>query len=144
MNELEKRFHQVMGGMSGNESLAASLDEGAAGELFSWGQTLAKNIVDETDGLDDGAAEEYMSPRLRALRLLLRAAARCTGEANTLDAGSRLALWERVGEQARVLFGEAFVLPAMDEALGQIPSNANAGQVVVWLKTLVEDRKPKG
>jgi hypothetical protein len=144
MNELEKRFHQVMGGMIGNESLAASLDESAASELFSWGQTTAKSIVDETDGLDDDAAEERMAPRLRALRLMMRAVGRWTGEAGTLDAESRLALWDRVGEQARVIFGESYVLPSMDEVLAQLPSGASAAQVVMWLKTLFEERKPKG
>ena len=85
MSELEKRFHQVIGSMAGNESLAASLDEDAAGELLSWGQATAKNIVNETEGLDDNTAEEHMAPRLRALRLLMRAVGRWTGEANTLD-----------------------------------------------------------
>jgi len=144
MSDLKKRFDQVMGGMMGNESLAASLDESAAGELISWGQATAKSIVDETDGLDDNAAEEHMAPRLRALRLMMRAMGRWTGEANTLDAASRLALWDRVGEQARVLFGESFILPAMDEVLAQLPSDANTQQVVLWLKTLFDDRKPKG
>jgi len=144
MSELEKRLNQVLGGMNSNESLAASLDEDAASELSSWGQAATKGIVDETDGMDDDLAEEHMAPRLRALRLLLRAVGRWTGEAEILDAESRLALWNRVGEQARVLFGESFVLPEMDEVLGQLPSDANAQQVVLWLKTLFEDRKPKG
>ncbi len=144
MSELEKRFHQVIGSMAGNESLAASLDEDAAGELLSWGQATAKNIVNETEGLDDNAAEEHMAPRLRALRLLMRAVGRWTGEANTLDVESRMALWNWVGEQARVLFGESFVLPDMDEVLAQLPSDANTQQVVMWLKNLFEDRKPKG
>ena len=144
MNKLEKRFHRVMGGMIGNESLAASLDDDAASELFSWGQATAKTIVDETDGLDDSAAEEHMAPRLRALRLMMRAIGRWTGEANNLDARSRSMLWARVAEQARVVFGDTFVLPAMDEVLAQLPSGASAGQVVMWLKTLFEERKPKG
>jgi len=144
MSELKKRFDQVMGGMTGNESLAASLDESAAGELFSWGQATVKSIVDETDGMDDNTAEDHMAPRLRALRLIMRAVGRWTGEANTLDAEARLALWERVREQARVLFGESFVLPAMDEVLAQLSPDASAQEVVMWLKTLFDDRKPKG
>ena len=144
MSELKKRFDQVMGGMTGNESLAASLDENAAGELFSWGQATVKSIVNETDGMDDNTAEDHMAPRLRALRLMMRAVGRWTGEANTLDAEARLALWERVREQARVLFGESFALPAMDEVLAQLPPDASAQQVVMWLKTLFDDRKPKG
>jgi hypothetical protein len=112
--------------------------------IVLWGQATAKTIVDETDGLDDSAAEEQMAPRLRALRLMMRAIGRWTGEANNLDARSRSMLWARVAEQARVVFGDTFVLPAMDEVLAQVPSGASAEQVVMWLKTLFEERKPKG
>ena len=144
MNDLEERFKRALGTIAGNESLAESLEESAANELLSWGQSTIKTIVDETDGLNDDAAEEHMAPRLRALRLLMRAMGRWTGEANTLDAGSRLTLWNRVGEQAQIIFGESFVLPSMDEVLAQLPTDANAQQVVMWLKTLFDERKPKG
>jgi len=144
MSELEERFHRVMGSMVGNESLAASLDDDAAGELLSWGKSAAKRIVDETDGMTDVVAEEQMAPRLRALRLMMRAVGRWVGEAGNLDEESRLALWNRVGDQARVLFGDSFVLPSMDEALAQLPSNANASQVIVWLKNFIEEKGIKG
>jgi hypothetical protein len=144
MSDLEKRFHSVMGSMIGNESLAASLDEDAASELFSWGETAAKRIVDQTDGLDDEAAEEHMAPRLRALRLMMRAVGRWVGEAESLDAESRLALWDRAGDQARILFGEAFVLPSMDETLAQLPADANAVQVIAWLKNFIENKGSRG
>ncbi len=144
MNELEKRLHRVMGGMIGNESLAASLDDDAAGELFAWGKSTAKRIVDETDGMDAAAAEEQMAPRLLALRLMMRAMGRWVGEAGILEDEARLALWKRVGDQARVLFGESFVLPPMDEALRQLPADANASQVIAQLKTLIEEKSGKG
>jgi len=144
MSELEKRYHQVLGGMAGNESLTASLDEGAASELLSWGQAIAKNIVDETDDLDDDAADKHMAPRLSALYSMMRAMGRWTGEADTLDAESRVALWNRMMEQAQVIFGDPFVLPAMDDAIAQLPHDMGTQQVVIWLKTLVDDGKPKG
>ena len=144
MSELEKRFHRVMGSMVGNESLAASLDEDAAGELLSWGKVAARRIVDETEGMDDEAAEERMAPRLRALRLMIRAVGRWVGEAKNLDEESRLALWKRVEDQACVLFGESFVLPSMDEVLSQLPADANAVHVVAWVKNLIEDQGNKG
>lgn len=144
MNTLEERLKRVLGTMAGNETLAESLEESAANELLSWGQSTVKTIVDETEGLNDDAADEHMAPRLRALRLLTRAVGRWIGEANTLDTESRLALWNRVGEQARIIFGESFVLPSMEEVLVQLPTDANAQQVVIWLKTLFDERKPKG
>lgn len=144
MSELEKRFHRVMGSMVGNESLAASLDDDAASELFSWGRSAAKRIVDETDGMDDDTAEEQMTPRLRALRLMMRAVGRWVGESGSLDDKSRLALWNRVGDQAQVLFGESFVLPSMDDVLAQLPKDANASQVIAWLKNFIEEKGNKG
>ena len=66
MSELEDRLHRVMGSMVGNESLVASLDEDAAGELLSWGKSAAKRIVDETDGMSDDIADEQMAQIGRA------------------------------------------------------------------------------
>ena len=144
MSELEKRFNRVMGSMTGNEALAASLDEDAASELLSWGESVARRIVDQTDGLDDDAAEEHMAPKLRALRLMMRAINRWVGEAKSLDEESRLALWKRVEDQVHMLFGDAFVLPSMDEVLAQLPAGANAGQIIVWLKNLMDEKGIKG
>jgi len=144
MSDLEKRFHRAMGSIIGNESLAASLDNDAADELLSWGKNGVKRIVDETNGMDDEVAEEQMTPRLRALRLLMRSVGRWVGEAGSLDEESRLALWNRAGEQARVLFGDSFVLPSMDEVLSQLPADANASQVIVLLKNIIEEKGVKG
>lgn len=143
MTDLEKRYHNVMGSLLGNESLASSLDEDAAAELFSWCEAAAKRIVDETDGMGDELADEQMTPRLRALRLMMRAIGRWVGEAHSLDAESKLALWNRVGDQARILFGESFALPSMDETLAQLPAGAKANQMIIWLRTFIEEKGNK-
>jgi hypothetical protein len=144
MTDLEKRLHQAMGSMIGNESLAASLDEDAAGDLSSWGEATAKWLVEGTDGMDDAAAEEYLAPRLLALRLLMRAIGRLAGELESLDAEARLALWGRLGSQARELFGESYILPPMDEIIAQLPPNAAAREIVMRLTTLFDEPKRKG
>jgi len=144
MSELEDRLHRVMGSMVGNESLVASLDEDAAGELLSWGKSAAKRIVDETDGMSDDIADEQMAPRLRALRLMMRALGRWVGEVQSLDEESRLTLWKRVGDQAKTLFGDSIDFPSMDDVLANLPSDANAAQVVAWLMTFIEDKGIKG
>ena len=144
MSDIEQRLHSVVGGMAGNESLAASLDEDAAGELLSWGSAIAKRIVDETDGMDDDTAEEHMSPRLRALRLMMRMIGRWAGEAESLDAESRLALWNRASEQIPVLFGETITFPPMDEALAHIPADASARQMIAWLRTFIDEKGIEG
>ncbi len=144
MSELEKRLHRVMGSLVGNESLAASLDDDAASELLSWGKNAAKRIVDETYGMDEEVAEQQMAPRLRALRLMMRAVGRWVGEAGSLDEESRAALWKRVEDQARVLFGDSYALPSMNEVLAQLPGDANTMQMIEWLKNLIEEKRNKG
>jgi hypothetical protein len=139
MSDMEKRLHRVIVNMTGAESLAASLDEDAAGELLLWGEAAAKKIVDETEGMDDESAEEMMAPRLRALRLMLRALGRWVGEAKSLDIEARQALWNRAGEQARALNGDSYIFPSMDETLEQIPADANNRQTVIWLRTFIEE-----
>lgn len=94
--------------------------------------------------MDDETAEEQMAPRLRALRLMMRAVGRWVGEAGSLDGEARLALWNRVGDQAQVLFGDTFVLPSMDDTLAQLPVGATASQVIAWLKTFIEEKGIKG
>lgn len=144
MTDLEKRLHQAMGSMIGNESLAASLDEDAAGDLFSWGEATAKWLVEGTDGMDDAAAGEYLASRLLALRLMMRAIGRLAGELEGLDAEARLVLWDRLGSQARELFGESYILPPMDEIIAQLPPNPAAQEIVMRLTTLFDEPKRKG
>ena len=144
MSDPEKRLNRVISGMSGNESMAASLEDDAAGELLAWGHSIAKHIVEETSGMDDETAEEKMAPRLRALRLMLRSIARWAGEAETLDDEARRSLWDRAGEQARILFGESFVFPSMEEVIEQQPDGADALQTITWLKTYIEEKNALG
>lgn len=144
MTDLEKRFHQAMGSMIGNESLAASLDEDAAGDLLSWGEAMARWIVDETYGMDAAAAEIQLASRLLALRVMMRAIGRWAGELESLDAEDQLALWDRLGEQARVLFGESYVLPPMGELLAQMTPGTAAQEIVMRLTTLFDEWKRKG
>ena len=143
MNDVERRLHHALGSMIGNESLAATLDENAAGELLSWGKTIAERVVNATDGMDDASADEHIVLRMRALRLMMRAIGRWVGEAESLDEESRLALWKRAGDQAQMLFGDYFAFPSMNEALAQIPSDANAAQVIAWLKTFIGEKGSK-
>jgi hypothetical protein len=144
MSDLEKRFQRVMGGMVGNEALTESLDENAAGELFAWGEAIVKDVVAETDGWDDFAADEHIAPRLRALRLMMRALARWAGEVDSLEEEARLALWTRAEEQGRVLFGESFALPAMQGTTAQIQPGADPQQEIARLIAIVNAGKPKG
>jgi len=124
--------------MTGNESLAASLDSDAASELLSLGESVAKRIVNETEEMDDTAADEHIQPRLRALRIMLRAVGRWVGETNALSTEDQLALWKRAADQASIIFGKNFVMPNMGDAVAQISSEFTNQQVIQWLKKQIE------
>lgn len=141
---MERRLNRVISAMSGNESIAASLEDDAAGELLAWGRSMATHIVEETAGMEDETAEEKMAPRLRAVRLMLRSIGRWVGEAATLADEDRHALWDRAGEQARILFGETFEFPSMEEVVEKLPEGADALQTIVWLKSFIEEKNSLG
>ena len=144
MSDMQRRLNRVMSAMSGNESIAASLQDDAAGELLAWGHSMAKHIVEETTGIDDETAEDKMAPRLRAVRLMLRSMGRWVGDAATLDDEARRALWDRASEQARILFGETFEFPSMQEVVEQLPEGADALQTITWLKSYIEEKNSLG
>ncbi|NWG33612.1 MAG: hypothetical protein HXY42_04155 [Chloroflexi bacterium] len=144
MSELDKRFHRIMGGLIGNETFGASLEEEAANQLLAWGESETKKIVQQTIGMDEETAEAYLAPRLRALRLMLRAFGRWVGETNILDDDARLTLWNLAEEQAKVLFGESFSLPRMEEATAQLQSGERADKTIAWLKRFIEENRFRG
>lgn len=144
MIDLEQRFRRVMSNMLDNESLAVSSDEGAAEEFLLWAEKLAKEIVDDTAGLEDRLAEEEMYPRLKAVRLLLRSIGRWVAEASSLDLESRQALWDRAGAQGKLLFGEMFVMPHMADVIEQLPAGLPPREIIQWLKKRIEENESKG
>ena len=127
--------------MAGNEALSDLPDEGAAAEMLAWAEELAKYFVLQTGEMADEAAEEFLSPYLRALRTLMRAVSHWAMET---DPATRLQWWARIEESAKTLYGEQFTLPAMDEAVAQVPTGASVQQIVAFLKALIESHAPKG
>ena len=138
MTDLETRYNRVMVNIAGNESLAGLMDEEASKEMLQWVHGIARGIVDETAGVEDEAsADEMMAPRLKALRLMTRSLGRWVGEAKTLDEESRLALWNRAGEQGKILFGDSFSMPGMNDIVAQLPSDAASLEMVIILKNSI-------
>jgi hypothetical protein len=140
MADLETRYNRVMVNMAGNESLAGLMDEEASKEMLQWVHEIVHGIVDETAGVEDEtAADEMMAPRLKALRLMTRAIGRWVGETKSLDEGSRLVLWNRAGEQGKILFGDSFSLPGMNDIVAQLPSDAGQLEMVTMLKNSITE-----
>jgi len=144
MNDLKERFHLVMGSLTGNESLAPSLDDEAAKTLLNWCEELARAVVQETDKLDDTAAEDYMSPKLKALRLMLRSLGRLAGETAELDSNARQVLWDRAGQFAATLFDRTPTLPELNTFVERLIKNQSKKEKINILRRIIEETSSKG
>jgi hypothetical protein len=141
MIDLEQRLRRTFSAMAGNEALSDMPDEEAAAHMLKWAEELAKYFVLQTGDMEDAAAEEFLSPYLRALRTLMRAIGRWAVEA---DQANRLQWWARIEQGAKTLYGEQLTLPAMEDVVAQLPAGASVQQIVAFLKELIENQAPKG
>jgi hypothetical protein len=141
MIDLEQRLRRTFSAMAGNEALSDVPDEAAAADMLAWAEELAKYYVRQTGDMEDAAAEEFLSPYLRALRTLMRAIGRWAVES---DQTARLQWWARIEQSAKTLYGEQFSLPEMEEVVAQLPAGASVQQIVAFLKEFIENRAPKG
>ena len=104
--DLEKRIRMAAESILENESLLEGLEEGSAAAVLDWGLARAKQIAGETAVLtDETDAEDAMDPRMRALRQLLRIAARIGTE--NIDPGERAPLFAEVCELFEPQSGQA-------------------------------------
>lgn len=97
---LAERRRRISDALRTNDRLTEGLPAEAAGSLMELGLELARQVVQDTAGLDDAAAEDILQPRIRAVRRLMMAAAEATGAAT--DASGI----ESLLEQAAVALGD--------------------------------------
>lgn len=141
MIDLEQRLRRTFSALAGNEALSGALDENAAAELLKWGEALAESFVRKTGEMEDDAAEEFLSPYLRALRTSMRALG---GWLEERDPVIRQQWWARMEHAGRTLFGGEFTLPPMEAALSHLPADASGQQVVAFIKNLMETQRSGG
>jgi hypothetical protein len=103
---LAARQQRIADALRGNERLTEGLPADAAESLLAWGLELAREIVRDTAGLDDAAAEDVLQPRVRAVRRLMMAAGRAT---NPAEETPEVEEWLK---QAAVALGDRFRPPA--------------------------------
>lgn len=103
---LAARERRISDALRGNDRLTEGLPLEAADSLLELGLDLARRVVRDTAGLDDGAAEDILQPRVRAVRRLMMAVGQATGPA--MDATGPAA-WL---EQAAVALGDHFRQPS--------------------------------
>lgn len=69
---LTARINQAVESLLDDETLTSELDDVAADTLIEWGSALAKQIILQTSGMDERAAETFILPRLGNARRLMR------------------------------------------------------------------------
>lgn len=113
-SRLEQRARRAAESILENESLTDELDDAAAKALLDWGLACTKMIVRSTANLGDAQADEVMSSQLRAVRRLMRSANKWVSERQEMDAEDQLKYLNRVIEQASVIYGVDFSVPASE------------------------------
>ena len=141
MIDLEQRLRKTFSAMAGNEALSDAPDENTAAEMLKWSEELAKYFVLQTGDMEDAPAEEYLAPYMRALRSMMRAVSRWASEP---DQAIRLEWWARIEQGGKTIYGEQFALPAMENVITQLPSEANMQQIIMFLKNVIENPAAKG
>jgi hypothetical protein len=114
MADIDARIQNAYAEITGNESLLEMLDTDAATAMLAWGKSLAALTIQQTQDLDDAAAEEVLAPRLRAVRQTMRMAGNWAA-GNYVDPASRGPLRDKLLENFRVMFGEDVKLPSAEE-----------------------------
>lgn len=141
MIDIEQRLRRTFSSMAGNESLADGVDEDAAAEMLTWSEGLIEHFVRKTNEMEDEAADEFLAPYLRAARKMMRALGQWL---NAEDQTVSSDLWIRIEQNGKILFGDGFVLPPMNDVRAQFGSDVNAQQMIAGLRTLFDNLGSKG
>ena len=139
---LEQRASRAAESILENESLTSDLDDVAAKVLLDWGLACAKAIAQSTAGLDDAQAGEVMSSRLRATRRLMRSVNKWIANREEMDAVAKTKRLSRVIEQASIIYGPEFSVPAgerCDAFLRHIERVDDPARMIADLREFVEN-----
>ncbi len=107
---LAAREQRVRDALLGNARLTENLPDEAAQSLMELGLDLARQVVRATNELGDRAAEDFIQPRVRAVRRLMMAAAQAARP------GEAAATPQESLEQAAIALGDRFLPPDELEA----------------------------
>jgi hypothetical protein len=142
MNIAEDRQQRVAENILGNERLTADLDDTAAKASLDWGLDWAMAAVSETAAMEDEQAETFLSPRLKALRRMLRQVNLWIRDQDSSTAEEQLERLAKIYHQAQLAQGypEATEMPAafVDKAL---QLRGSASERVANLRLLLDEEQ---
>ncbi len=134
-DNLKKRVSLAAESLLEDEALRGDLEDDAAELLLNWALAKSEAIARSTAGLDEGAADEAMYPRMKGLRRISRYLNRWVS-----GKGEPGELMDKILEQARVIYWEEFVEPdpIHIEGLKRLPQDTEPIVLITELTTLLE------
>jgi hypothetical protein len=140
IDELAQRINHAAESILENEALTADLDDVTAQALLDWGVACARMIAQGTEGLNDVEAENVMSPRLRAIRRLMRQVDQWIPQRREADVEASAALLTRIIAQATVIYGGDFIPPnsAQQDAFLRRNLAAAPEEIITRLRALID------
>ena len=110
-NSIEHRIHYAVSSLMQNESLMEGLETEAASALLEWASQCIADIFNEIGDLDDAAVDEVTSPRLRAVRQMMRQVSLLACGRPGLDPAACSGLLDQIILQAALVYGARFTPP---------------------------------
>ena len=147
MVDIEARIQRAISELTGNEALLGMLEENAAAEMLEWGIMMSKSIVNETNEMDDLAADLSLLPRLKAVRRSMRSIGNwAAGEYKKPE--DRIWLRDKLLEQFKLILGDDIVLPdveTMDNLINQVDdSSSTPHQLIINMIQLIAKNDTQG
>jgi len=147
MVDIEARIQRAISELTGNEALLGMLEENAAAEMLEWGIMMSKSIVNETNEMDDLAADLSLLPRLKAVRRSMRSIGNwAVGE--YIKPEDRIWLRDKLLEQFKLILGDDIVLPdveTMDNLINQVDdSSSTPHQLIINMIQLIAKNDTQG
>lgn len=146
MVDIEARIQRAVSELTGNEALMGMLETDAATTMLEWGVKVSKSIVNDTNEMDDLAADLSILPRLKAVRRSMRSIGNWA-VGKYVEPEDRIQLRDKLLEQFKLIFGDNVQLPTitdMDELINQADDNSNTPQQLIVKMTRLVANNDQG
>jgi len=140
---IEERVQRAAEQLLGDESLTGEMDDLGAQTLLDWGIGLSRQLCQQTDGMDDTQAEEYLSDTLSNLRRVIRRVNKLIDQLPHAEAemiAGRLAgIFESAASVPGLVAASPIDLGTLSGNLAQLPPADALAQLLSLLKPEVID-----
>jgi hypothetical protein len=142
MNSVEDRRQRAAENILGNERLTADLDDAAAAALLDWGLNWAMGAVLETAAMEEEQALMVLSPRLKALRRMLRQVNIWIRDQDTTLAVEQAERLAKIFHQAQLVQGNPAEADDPAAFLNQaLQLHGETSERIAGLRALLEDEQ---